>query len=215
MTAWPVPRAIVSPRLPHVPPVMGGGVLGLDVGLRSVSFIAYGIPVTQGSKDGYVIRPGRACPGCGKRTLTGPACGVCRLPAHIPVTLTENEAGHAEWRRILLTVATRAKRPGGVARPPLDGPLGAAETFTLPRPASAPKRRRTDPAAGKDTDKLLRAVGDACQEAGLITNDARILGYSRAWKCYPLLDGMEARPWLDEDALDRPGVVVRLWQIAS
>jgi Holliday junction resolvase RusA-like endonuclease len=204
----------LAPRHPHVPPPMGGGMIA-DPGLRRVSFVAYGEPVTQGSKDAWPIRAGAVCPGCHRRTVAGPVCAACHLPAHIPVSLAENAAGHAEWRRTLLICATRAHRPGGVAQPPLDGPLGAAMTFTLTRPASHPKTRRTDPGTGKDYDKLARAVGDACQEAGLITNDSRILGCTRLWKCYPLLPGMDVRPWLDEDALERPGCVVRLWQIAT
>lgn len=206
----------LAPRVPHVPPPMGTGMVDrAALGLRSVSFVAYGEPVTQGSKDAFVIRSGHPCPGCGKKRLSGPLCGGCGLPAHIPVSVAENAAGHAEWRRTLLICATRASRPGGVKQPALDGPLGAAVTFTLTRPASHPKGRRTDPATGKDTDKLLRAVFDACQDADLITNDARILGCSRLWKCYPLLRGMDTRPWLDEDALERPGAVVRLWQVLS
>lgn len=53
------------------------------------------------------------------------------------------------------------------------GPARIWVTFTLPRPASAPKRR-TVPDRKPDLDKLLRSTLDALVTAGAIEDDARI-----------------------------------------
>lgn len=86
---------------------------------------------------------------------------------------------------------------------PLDGPLVASMVFTLRKPASAPKRRRTWPDRTPDLSKLLRATEDALTDAGIWADDARVVEYARLAKVFP-----------DEgiDALDIPGAVIRVWR---
>lgn len=64
--------------------------------------------------------------------------------------------GLGAWRRAVADVAQRHAPPE-----PWEGPVGVRLLFTLPRPKSAPKRKRTWPAKRPDLDKLVRAVLDA------------------------------------------------------
>ena len=67
---------------------------------------------------------------------------------------------------------------------PLDGPLSVSLVFQLPKPQ---RPRWSLPAVKPDADKLTRAVFDALSttktQAGVITDDARIVTYS-ATKTY-------------------------------
>jgi len=83
------------------------------------------------------------------------------------------------------------------AGPRLDGPLCCRVVFTMPRPASAPKKRPYLPDKKPDLDKLLRALFDAVTTAGLWADDARVVD---VWaKKVAVGDGV---------ALPVPGVVV-------
>ena len=93
--------------------------------------------------------------------------------------------------------------PGWV---PLDGPLVAEMVFTLRKPASAPKRRRTWPDRTPDLSKLLRSTEDALTSAGAWRDDARVVEYRRLAKVYP---------GEDRDALSAPGAVIRVWRMAG
>lgn len=80
---------------------------------------------------------------------------------------------------------------------PLDCPLLVRMVFTMPKPLSAPKTRRTWPMRTPDLSKLLRSTEDALTTAGLWRDDARVVEYARAAKVYPLED---------PEALEAPGV---------
>lgn len=88
---------------------------------------------------------------------------------------------------------------------PLDQPLAAAMTFTLPKPVSAPKRRRTWPDRMPDLSKLVRSTEDALTDAGVWRDDARVIAYRRLAKVYP-----NEGP----DALPIPGVLIRIWSVS-
>lgn len=114
-----------------------------------VSFQVVGIPKPQGSKQPFKDKAGNA-----------------RM----------KESGgldFARWRNAVSDAAVTALD----GRKPLDGALGLYIEFRHRMPQSRPAadRRRgwawmtVDP----DTDKLVRAVGDALQAAGLIVNDSR------------------------------------------
>lgn len=84
-------------------------------------------------------------------------------------------AGHATWRDAVATAAARERShlPG-----PLDGELELDVVFRFRMPASARKadrvrgwRRKT---TAPDLSKLVRALEDGLQAAGLISDDARI-----------------------------------------
>lgn len=86
---------------------------------------------------------------------------------------------------------------------PLDGPLALGCEFTMRKPTTAPKTKRTYPTARPDTSKLLRAVEDSLVAAGAIRDDSLIVD-TRLSKCYPL---ETAR------SLPVPGVRVKLFRV--
>ena len=81
---------------------------------------------------------------------------------------------------------------------PLDQPLRVRMIFTLPKPSSAPKRKRTWPMRTPDLSKLIRSTEDAITTAGFWADDARVVECTAA-KRYP---------GEGEDALDSPGCVI-------
>ena len=146
-----------------------------------VSFKVYGEPAPQGSKKfvGMVV---------GKRGQQVPR-------------LVESSKELAAWRETVRKQAWAEWR----GREALDQPLVVVMTFTLPKPASAPKKARSWPMRKPDGSKLARAVEDSLTDAGVLADDARIVDLI-ARKRYPL-EGA--------DALERPGVVVRVFDAAT
>jgi crossover junction endodeoxyribonuclease RusA len=88
------------------------------------------------------------------------------------------------------------------SRRPLDGPLVALVTFTIPKPSSAPKSRRTWPCRKPDLSKLVRSTEDALTDAGVWADDARVVELV-ARKCYP-----KEGP----GALHVPGAVIEVFE---
>jgi Holliday junction resolvase RusA-like endonuclease len=89
---------------------------------------------------------------------------------------------------------------------PLDGPLVVAMVFTLPKPKSAPKTRKTWPHSAPDAVKLARGVEDELTLAGIWKDDARVVEYVRLAKCFP---------GEDPDSLRSPGALIRIWTMAE
>lgn len=117
-----------------------------------------------------------------------------------------NKERLAPWRsHVQATIETAIERC--VQRPafPLEGPVAVEVTFTVRKPKSAPKRRRTFPAARPDVDKLLRGVLDAATAAGVFGDDAQVVE-ATARKVYPL-----EHP----QALTVPGVYVLVYQVSD
>jgi len=110
------------------------------------------------------------------------------------------------WREAVKW-ATLAALPTTTRARPLDGPVAVQVTFSLPKPASAPRRRRTWPIKRRsgDLDKLLRGVLDALTDAGVWVDDAQVVEVI-ARKTYP---GEE------QDALHVPGAVIRIWEVTT
>lgn len=86
------------------------------------------------------------------------------------------------------------------------GPLKIEVVFTLRKPTSAPKRRRTWPDRKPDIDKLLRSTLDALTDAGVWRDDGQVVD-ARAVKTYP----GEGEGSLRGSA--SPGCVVRIWRV--
>jgi Holliday junction resolvase RusA-like endonuclease len=101
------------------------------------------------------------------------------------------------WRQDVVAAAVEAHK-GAEA---LDGPLLVSMVFTLPKPKSAPKRRRTWADKKPDLSKLARSTEDALTTAGVIRDDARIVEYERLAKVFP---------GEDPDALSSPGVRITI-----
>jgi Holliday junction resolvase RusA-like endonuclease len=73
-------------------------------------------------------------------------------------------------------------------------------TFTLKKPASAGKKV-LQPSKKPDLSKLIRSTEDALTDAGIWQDDARVV------ECI----ARKVFPFGHADALDVPGVVVRIW----
>lgn len=137
--------------------------------MNPITVIAYGQPAPQGSKKfvGHA-NSGRAI-------------------------LAESSKKVKPWRQDVKAAAEIAR--AGAA--PLDGNLVVSMVFTVPKPASAPKRRTTFPNKKPDLSKLARSTEDALVDAGLIVDDSRIVEFSRLAKVFP---------GEDPEALEAPGV---------
>ena len=86
----------------------------------------------------------------------------------------------------------------------IHGPVMASMVFTVRKPTSAPKKRKTYPSTKPDLSKLIRSTEDALTDAGVWEDDARVIGYVRAAKVFPGEDPM---------ALDTPGCVIEVWSV--
>ncbi len=124
----------------------------------ALAFRTVGLPVTQGSMSAFVAG-GRAIITDSKRKTLKP------------------------WREALRSDALEA---AGEAWQPLAGPVKVTLLFALPKPASAPKRRRIWPVGSRsgDVDKLARAVLDAMTQAAIWRDDSQVVDL-RALKDYP------------------------------
>lgn len=89
-------------------------------------------------------------------------------------------------------------------RAQLQGAVSVEMIFTLPKPKSAPKTRRSFPDKKPDIDKLCRSTLDALVQVGAIEDDARVVRLA-AQKVFP---GESA------GSLSSPGVVITIGGIA-
>ncbi len=135
-----------------------------------IRFVVYGSPAPQGSKKFVGIKGGRGM-------------------------MVESSKRVKPWRQDVKAEAERVR--GG--NPPMDGPLAVRMVFTMPKPTSVPKRRKIWAMKKPDLSKLARSTEDALVDAGLISDDSRIVEYERLAKVYP---------GEDPDALEAPGVLI-------
>jgi crossover junction endodeoxyribonuclease RusA len=145
----------------------------------NVSFTVRGVPVPQGSKRALVHRS------------TGRA-----------VVIEQGGQRHKDWRadvKAAAMAAVLAATPSWNGQV-LTGPVGVSIYFTMPKPKSAPKTRRTWPDKRPDLDKLVRAILDAIT-GEVIADDAQVVTL-QATKDYP-------------DGFDVPGCTVAVWTIGS
>lgn len=138
-----------------------------------IEIIVFGHPAPQGSKAFKGIHGGHA-------------------------VLAESSKAVKPWRMDVKHAAIEAH--GG--NPPMDGPLCVRMVFTLRKPASAPKKRRTWPDRKPDLSKLVRSTEDALTDAGVIADDARIVELTAAKRF----------PGEDLDAMHIPGVRITIWE---
>lgn len=106
--------------------------------------------------------------------------------------IVETTKGHRAWRSDVKDAAMVARHQSSAMT--LDGPLIVTAIFTLRKPKSAPKTRRTWPEKKPDIDKILRSTFDALTEAGVWGDDAQVVSVT-ACKRYTG----------DPGALDIPG----------
>lgn len=139
--------------------------------MNEIGLIVYGTPAPQGSKSFKGMFKGHA-------------------------VLAESSKKVKPWRMDVKAAAERVMDEFGLTEP-MDGPLCVAMVFTMAKPSSAPKTRRTWPDRMPDLSKLIRSTEDALTDAGLWADDARVVEYMRVAKVYP---------GEDPDSLNRPGV---------
>lgn len=134
--------------------------------------IVYGEPAPQGSKKFVGIIKGHGM-------------------------LVESSKKVKPWRQDVVAAAKEAMEGFSM----FDGPLRIKMVFTLAKPGSAPKRKRTWPNKKPDVSKLARSTEDALVTAGAIRDDSRIVEYVRLAKVFP---------GEDQDALTSPGVLIEI-----
>ncbi|WP_185893615.1 RusA family crossover junction endodeoxyribonuclease [Streptomyces sp. WAC08241] len=150
----------------------------------SLTVAVHGLPGPQGSKTAVGQRRSRR---------TG----------RLVTVMKESSDKVKPWRDKVQKAIEEAIAKGKAQ--PLTGPVYAHITFTLPKPASAPKRRRTYPNVKPDIDKLERSTYDAITSAKAWKDDGSVIeNHSR--KVYP-----NEHP----DALTEPGAVIRLYTLGD
>ncbi|MEO8592315.1 MAG: RusA family crossover junction endodeoxyribonuclease [Candidatus Solibacter sp.] len=108
--------------------------------------------------------------------------------------LVESSAKVRPWRAAVEYAALEA----GHGR--VSGPVLVEMIFTMPKPKSAPRTRKTWPSTRPDLSKLVRSTEDALTDAGAWDDDARVVRCV-ASKVFP-----DEHP----DALHSPGAVIRI-----
>ncbi|MDX5526134.1 RusA family crossover junction endodeoxyribonuclease [Streptomyces sp. DE06-01C] len=121
--------------------------------------------------------------------------------------LVEQSKRVKPWRALVTAATQQVIATGGARYAPLDGPLAADITFTVLKPTSAPKRRRTWPTTrhSGDLDKLLRSTFDGIADGNGVVDDSRIIRVT-ATKTFP-----HEHP----EALDQPGAIIRLYTLGD
>lgn len=126
--------------------------------------------------------------------------------------MVESSKAVKPWRQAVVYAAREAIistfPPGGQwggQRQACIGPVGLEVIFTVLKPKSAPKRRRSYPDRKPDLSKLVRATEDALTDAGAWEDDARVID----------LRAMKVFPGEHPDALDVPGAVIRIRSVSE
>lgn len=114
--------------------------------------------------------------------------------------MIESSKAVKPWREAVKWAAIQSGARG------LDGPLWVSMVFTIKKPKSAPKRKRTWPATKPDLSKLARSTEDAISDSGVWADDARVVEYLRLAKVYP---------GEDSGALHIPGAVISIYTEAD
>jgi Holliday junction resolvase RusA-like endonuclease len=141
--------------------------------------------------------------------ITTPGCAIIKVygdPApqgskkHVGGgRMVESSAKLKPWREAVKWACIEAKVET------IPGPVSVEITFTMRKPLSAPKRRRTYPDRKPDIDKCARAVNDALVQANVIEDDARIVHQVVA----------KVFPKEHEKALDHPGALIVVRRITD
>jgi Holliday junction resolvase RusA-like endonuclease len=118
----------------------------------ALEFCVYGIPAPKGSKRAFAVRKGGQ--------LTGRVAVV-----------DDSKPALRDWTA---AINAAVQDLAGKGAPKLEGPLEMVVSFYLPKPASAPKRRRVWPGKKPDLSKLLRAIEDPMIGV-LIRDDAQFI----------------------------------------
>lgn len=145
----------------------------------SLTIVVYGSPAPQGSKKFLGTFKGK--------------------DGRTHAKLAESSAKVRPWRQDVKTAAELARNGAD----PIDGPVALHITFTLPKPKSAPKNRRTWPDKKPDLSKLVRSTEDALVDAGVLRDDSRIVS----------LFAHKTFPGVGNDSLEAPGARILIVRV--
>ncbi len=148
-----------------------------------MTITVYGQPAPQGSKRFLGVRGGK---------------GI----------MVESSKAVKPWREAVKFAALEERRDLSLGMDELftiEGPLNIHMVFTVPKPRSAPKRRRTWPDRKPDLSKLVRSTEDALTDAGVWEDDARIV------RCV----ASKVYPGEGTDSLNTPGAVIHIRQVTE
>jgi crossover junction endodeoxyribonuclease RusA len=165
----------------HVAQDLVGALAGLVEKPDVLEITVYGSPAPQGSKR-FV---GHAKSGRG--------------------ILIESSKAVKPWREAVKFAAIVARVARGSAGFALRGPLSVEMVFTLPKPKSAPKSRKTYPDRKPDLSKLVRSTEDALTDAAIWEDDARVVS-CMARKVFP---------GEDPASLGLPGALIRISAVTA
>ncbi len=139
-----------------------------------IEFVVYGTPAPQGSKRFVGMKNGR---------------GI----------LIESSKAVKPWREAVKAAALEFMHSSQCGK--ITGPIAVQMCFTIKKPTSAPKTRKTWPDKKPDLSKLVRSTEDALVDVGLIEDDARIVSCA-AYKIFPGEDPL---------SLETPGTRIQIW----
>lgn len=157
----------------------------------ALTITVYGEPAAQGSKKYVGHRNSRK---------TGKSVAV----------LKEQSKKVDPWRKLVTAAAEQARIVGyrGLIPeylPQITDPVVVDITFTVPKPQRVPAERRGLPATRPDLDKMLRAAFDGVTDSQVWKDDGLVVETT----------GRKVYPNSHPAALDRPGAVIRIWEITS
>ena len=109
--------------------------------------------------------------------------------------LVESSKKVKPWRQDVKAAAITAMAEVGHG---ITGPVRCKMIFTMPKPKSAPKRKKIWPDRKPDLSKLVRSTEDALTEAGVWEDDARVV----------LCVSRKVFPGEGSDAMAIPGAVI-------
>lgn len=89
--------------------------------------------------------------------------------------MVESDKTLPAWRS---AVKAAAKQAAGPDWEPIDNAVKVSGEIRIRKPATT--KFQDYPAGPKDLDKMQRAIGDALESAGILTNDARIVHWDIA-----------------------------------
>ncbi|NJA56699.1 RusA family crossover junction endodeoxyribonuclease [Streptomyces sp. NEAU-H3] len=164
-----------------------GGMPNNQMADPALTITVHGRPAPQGSKK-YAGHRRNAASG------------------RISAVLVEQSKRVKPWRALVTQAVATAVRERELTEP-LDGPLAAHIVFTVLKPTSAPKRRRTWPTTrhSGDLDKLLRSTFDGITDGGAVADDSRII-HITALKTFPAEHPL---------ALNQPGAHITLYTLTG
>lgn len=149
--------------------------------MAAMTITVFGMPAPQGSKRFLGVRGGK---------------GV----------LVESSKAVKPWREAVKWAAIeRVKWAREANQGVMDGPIVVQMTFSMPRPKSAPKSV-TRPFRKPDLSKLIRSTEDALTDAGVWSDDARVVSCD-ACKVFAGSDS--------PNALHAPGAVIRVMELPA